>query len=115
MAEQPETIETSWDGKETCLSSTPRGLSGSAASSGNNCGKFKYIYLLVCIAGKETDWFAHNDAQRSARCWFQLMTLVGGHRSERIVRGSAHRSTKATLRLGAQLHQVLQSRGREAD
>jgi ABC-type transport system substrate-binding protein len=28
--------------------------------------------LLVCIAGKETDWFAHNDAQRSARCWFQL-------------------------------------------
>ena len=50
-------------------------------------GSSKYIYLLVCIAGKETDWFAHNDAQRSARCWFQLMTLVGGHRSERIVEG----------------------------
>ena len=50
-------------------------------------GSPKYMYLLVCIAGKETDWFALNDAQRSARCWFQLMALVEGRRSELIAEG----------------------------
>jgi hypothetical protein len=47
---------------------------------------------------------------------FQLMTLIGGHRRERIVEGIRNTALrKLPLRLGAQLYQVLQSRGREAD
>jgi hypothetical protein len=44
--------------------------------------------LLVCIVGKGMDWFAHNARTAAHVARFQLMTLVGWHRSERI---AAHR------------------------
>jgi hypothetical protein len=41
-------------------------------------GNLKYILFVSFIAGKETDWFAHNARTAAHVARFQLMTLVGG-------------------------------------
>jgi len=54
-------------------------------------GNLKYILFVSFIAGKETDWFAHNARTAAHVARFQLMTLVGGIAPSALRRGSAHR------------------------